>query len=55
MDNQFGELILVGGYCYERTLLLRARHILYMCSTHLLHLLDTCFIPAVQHSNYGHA
>ena len=35
MDNQFGELILVGGYCYERTLLLRARHILY------LHVFDT--------------
>ena len=27
----------------------------YMCSTHSFHLLDTCFTPAVQHSNYGHA
>jgi len=35
MDNQFGELILVGGYCYEQTLLLRARHIPY------LHVFDT--------------
>jgi len=43
MDNQFGELILVGGYCYEWTLLLHARHVFtYMCSTYLLHLLDTC-------------
>jgi len=45
---------------YEQTLLLRARHDLYLHVFDTLlsftrYLLDTCFTPAVQHSNCGHA
>jgi len=53
MDNQFRALILVGGYCYERTLLLCARHVLYFIYLILVrYLFHPCCIAGNLYNNY---